>query len=92
MDDEFDYVNREVKSINDELQTYLKKQEKYFGCRLSFVGSDKKRFQIEVPDKNCHRIDDNYHLEGQRKGYKRYHTEETKVKVAKLTELIEIFI
>lgn len=82
IDQEFDYVNREVDSINDELQKYLKKQEKYFGCRLSYFGTDKKRFQIEIPDQYCHRIDDSeddFALESQKKGSKRYHTDETKV-------------
>lgn len=82
VDDEFDYVNREIESINKELQQYLKKQEKYFGCRLSYFGLDKKRFQIEVPEKCCHLVDKSdieYTLEGQKKGFKRYHTEDLKV-------------
>lgn len=83
VDDEFDYVNREIKSIDDELQALLKQQEKFFGCRLSFFGSDKKRFQIEVPEKSCHLIDKSeyeFTLESQRQGFKRYYTEETRVR------------
>lgn len=84
VDDEFDYVNREIESINNEADKYLKKQEKFFGCRLSYFGTDKKRFQIEIPENHCRKIDDSdtaFSLEGQRKGFKRYHTEETKVMV-----------
>lgn len=56
-------------------------QEKFFGCRLQYVGNDKKRFEIEVPESCAKRADDRYNLEGQRKGAKpvrRFSTEETR--------------
>ncbi|XP_037040752.1 probable DNA mismatch repair protein Msh6 [Bradysia coprophila] len=92
VDREFDYVNREIASINNELQAYLKKQEKYFGCRLSYSGTDKKRFQIEVPEKCCHLVDKSdieYTLEGQKKGFKRYHTEDLKDMLKRMIETEE---
>lgn len=57
------------------------KQEKFFGCRLKYVGSDRKRYEIEVPESNAKRADQRYSLEGQRKGAKpvrRFSTEETR--------------
>lgn len=75
-------MNREIDSINKELQSFLKTQEKFFGCSLKYVGADKKRFQLEIPEKHCHKIDDsdsNFSLEGQRKGFQKYYTDETKV-------------
>lgn len=60
---------------------YLIKQEKYFGCRLQYVGNDKKRFELEVPESNSKKAGDRYRLEGQRKGAKpvrRFSTEETR--------------
>ncbi|KAJ6635780.1 putative DNA mismatch repair protein Msh6 [Pseudolycoriella hygida] len=89
VDKEFDYVNREIKSINSELQDYLKKQETHFGCSLKYVGADKKRFQIEIPENKCHLIsksESDFGLEGQRKGFKKYHTEETKDLLKRMIE------
>lgn len=80
VDKEFDFVNREIESINDELKSYLKTQEKKFGCRLNYTGADKKRFQIEIPERNCEDVDSSFTMEGQRKGFKRYYTAETKVR------------
>lgn len=46
-----------------------------------YVGNDKKRFEIEVPENSAKRADSRYLLEGQRKGAKpvrRFSTEETR--------------
>lgn len=80
VDKEFDNVNSEIKVINDELNIYLTKLEKDFGCRLNYTGADKKRFQIEIPEQYCKRVDSSFTLEGQKKGFKRYYTSETKVR------------
>lgn len=79
VDNDFDSVNGEIEAINDELQLYLDKQEKHFGCRLIYTGKDKNRYQIEIPDTNCKKVGSNFTLEGQKKGFKRYYTNETKV-------------
>lgn len=68
------------------MQDYLIEQEKYFGCRLSYFGNDKKRFQLEVPESHARKANSKYSLEGQKKGNKparRYTTEETKVRLRK---------
>lgn len=41
------------------------------------MGTDKKRFQIEIPEKVA--PPSNYELTGSRKGFKRYYTLEAKV-------------
>lgn len=84
IDDEFDEIEEEIVEINKELKAYLKDQEKYFGCRLSFFGNDKKRYQIEVPESNAKRAGNEYALESQKKGAKRYHTEETRTFVKRI--------
>jgi DNA mismatch repair protein MSH6 len=45
---------------------------------VTYCGSDKKRFQLEVPDNFANKAGKNYELQGQRKGYKKYWTSETK--------------
>lgn len=60
---------------------HLKENEKFFGCRLQYVGKDKNRFEIEVPENQAKRADGRYNLEGQRKGKnpaRRYSTNESR--------------
>ncbi|XP_013186180.1 probable DNA mismatch repair protein Msh6 [Amyelois transitella] len=78
VDQEYDNALALIRDIEDELKDYLKEQEKYFKTRLTYVGTDKKRYQIEVPQSAASKADSDYHLEGARKGYKRYSTRETK--------------
>lgn len=47
--------------------------------QLSYVGTDKKRYQLEVPQNSAAKAGSEYHLEGARKGFKRFSTAETKV-------------
>lgn len=65
--------------VKADAQQYLEKQKKHFGVKVAFHGSDKKRYQIEIPDSQIKKIGAGYELQSQRKGYKRYYTAETKV-------------
>lgn len=81
VDKEFDAAEEQIADIKEELAQYLTKQEKFFGCRLNYVGNDKKRYEIEVPENHAKKADHRYSLEGQRKGAKpvrRFSTAETK--------------
>ncbi|XP_053615816.1 probable DNA mismatch repair protein Msh6 isoform X2 [Plodia interpunctella] len=84
VDVEYDSALASIRDIEKELQDYLKEQEKYFKTRLTYVGTDKKRFQLEVPQSAAGKADSNYHLEGARKGFKRYSTAETKEFLARM--------
>lgn len=89
-DEEFDIIGEKIKSLNKELSHYLKEQEKHFGCKLSFFGSDKKRFQIEVPEANTKKAGNQYQLESSKKGKqpcKRYYTTETKEFLKRMIQL-----
>lgn len=48
--------------------------------QLTYVGTDKKRYQIEVAQGAAAKAGSEYKLEGARKGYKRFSTPETKVR------------
>lgn len=81
VESDFDAAEKEIAKINADLAKYLQKQEKVFGCRLQYVGKDKNRYELEIPEKNAARADASYHLEGQRKGknpVRRFSTDETK--------------
>ncbi|XP_037939091.1 probable DNA mismatch repair protein Msh6, partial [Teleopsis dalmanni] len=81
VDSDYDECEAKIKDINQSLQDYLKEQEKFFGCRLAYFGTDKKRFQLEVPESNARKAGKVYQLEGQKKGNKpcrRFSTNETR--------------
>lgn len=81
IDNEYDSIRKRIAEINEELNEYLKIQEKKFGCRLQYVGKDKNRFELEVPEKVAKKAGGEYQLEGQRKGKNaasRFTTEESR--------------
>lgn len=47
--------------------------------KVNYFGSDKKRYQLEVPDAASRKAGDGYVLQNQRKGFKRFTTDRTKV-------------
>lgn len=69
----------ELDDIKKDAEAYLQKQKEHFGVKVVYFGSDKKRYQIEIPDAQTKKVGIGYELQSQRKGYKRYHTNETKV-------------
>ncbi|XP_063701987.1 probable DNA mismatch repair protein Msh6 [Culicoides brevitarsis] len=91
-DAEFDAVEQEIADLHKEMKVYLKSQEKFFGCSLTYFGSDKKRFQIEVPESCSKKANSDYALESQRKGKpacKRFYTEETRDFLKRMQQLEE---
>ncbi|XP_058798739.1 probable DNA mismatch repair protein Msh6 [Phymastichus coffea] len=78
VDKDYDAVLIEFEEIKKELNAYLDKQRKYFGVMVKYVGTDKKRYQIEIPDTQMKKVGRGYELQGSRKGFKRYTTAETK--------------
>ncbi|XP_017107775.2 probable DNA mismatch repair protein Msh6 [Drosophila bipectinata] len=81
MDAEYDSAMDGIAEIEKRLKTYLEEQERHFGCRISYFGSDKKRYQLDVPETHAHKANKSYSLEGQTKGKKpcrRYTTAETR--------------
>ncbi|KAL7733060.1 hypothetical protein ACLKA6_002861 [Drosophila palustris] len=81
IDADYDEVQERIADIEQRLKAYLIEQERHFGCRVVYFGSDKKRYQLEVPETHAHKANKSYALEGQVKGKKparRYTTAETK--------------
>lgn len=87
VDSEYDSIQENIKSIEEELGAHLKECEKFFGVRLAYVGKDKNRYEIEVPESAAKKADTRFTLEGQRKGknaVRRYSTEETRTKLKEI--------
>ncbi|EDW70562.1 probable DNA mismatch repair protein Msh6 [Drosophila virilis] len=81
VDADYDEVQQRIADVQERLKIYLTEQERHFGCRVVYFGSDKKRYQLEVPESHAHKANKSYALEGQVKGKKaarRYTTAETK--------------
>lgn len=91
VDDEYDSILNAIDELDGEIKLYLKQQEKSIGCKLIYFGTDRKRYQIEVPESHCKKIPDDYKLEGSKgKGKNashRYTTEDTRAFLARMTEL-----
>lgn len=47
--------------------------------KVQYFGTDKKRYQLEVPETASKRAGDGYELQSQRKGFRRFVTNRTKV-------------
>lgn len=78
-DPEYDQALEGIKSCERELQDYLDRQKKRLGCRnMSFWGTGRNRFQMEVPDSVSERnIPEEYEVKSTKKGCKRYVTKES---------------
>ncbi|CAK9830154.1 Probable DNA mismatch repair protein Msh6 [Anthophora retusa] len=78
VDDEYDSLLTELAEVKKDLERYLEKQKQHFGVKVTFHGTDKKRYQIEIPDSQVKKVGPGYELQSQRKGFKRYYTAEAK--------------
>ncbi|XP_031845386.1 DNA mismatch repair protein Msh6 isoform X2 [Nomia melanderi] len=78
VDEEYDSVLMELAEVKKDLERYLEKQRQHFGVKVTFHGSDKKRYQIEIPESQVKKVGSGYELQSQRKGFKRYYTAEGK--------------
>lgn len=78
-DPEYDQALTGIKNCERELQEYLDRQKKRLGCKnMSYWGTGKNRFQMEVPDSVSERnIPDEYEVKSTKKGWKRYVTKES---------------
>ncbi|UYV62357.1 MSH6 [Cordylochernes scorpioides] len=86
VDEEYDKAQEDIKTLKKQLDKYLEEQREVFKNRqISYYGSGRNRFQLEVPEAACHRATDDHDLQGQRKGFRRYWTEDIKSMLAELT-------
>ncbi|WKX91921.1 hypothetical protein Q1695_010172 [Nippostrongylus brasiliensis] len=73
-DEEYDDACRGVNEATHNLETYRKEQEEKLRCKITFFGSGKNRFQMEIPENVG--VPRYYELKSRRKGFGRYSTEE----------------
>ncbi|XP_017844448.2 probable DNA mismatch repair protein Msh6 [Drosophila busckii] len=93
MDADYDEAQQHIADVDLRLKDYLKEQERHFGCRVVYFGSDKKRYQLEVPEAHAHKANKAYALEGQVRGKKparRYTTLETKALLKEMQQAEDV--
>lgn len=89
-DPEYDGILDEIDELEVELTDYLSTQEKKIGCKLSYFGTDRKRYQIEVPEAKAAKVPADYKFESAKgKSAKRYTTDETKEFLKRMQQLEE---
>jgi DNA mismatch repair protein MSH6 len=65
---EYDQAIDDIKSIEKQFQDYLKEQSKLIGASLSYFGSAKNRYQLEIPESKCKKLPDDYENTSSKKG------------------------
>ncbi|XP_018565021.1 probable DNA mismatch repair protein Msh6 isoform X1 [Anoplophora glabripennis] len=81
VEEDFDNAEKTIDDIKKKLADYLDEQSKFFGCKISYFGTDKKRFQLDVPESRTSKVTNEYQLEGTKKSSKpskRYSTPKTR--------------
>lgn len=80
--EEFDEVEDKIDEIKNEMDDYLREQSKFFGCKLSYGNSFKKKYLLEVPASRSHKANVDYQTEGARgkgdKAIKQFSTDRTR--------------
>lgn len=89
VDPDYDSAVSEYDQIKKELDAYLKSQCSHFSCKVVYFGTDKNRFQLEVPEHAAKKAGNTYELKSQKKGFKRFWTPETKDLLARMTQAEE---
>ena len=87
VDQEFDAAKEEVAALEKELEEHLRQMKKETGISdLKYFGSNKDRYQIEVPMASCARVPRDWSTKSQKKTHRRYRTAEIERLLARLDE------
>ena len=69
MDAEYDQSIEDVQDAEQQLLDFLAEQKKKFKSNsLSYTGTGKNRYQLEIPENLCEELDDEYELKSKKKG------------------------
>ncbi|XP_065349562.1 DNA mismatch repair protein Msh6 [Cloeon dipterum] len=82
VDPEFEACCQKLQDLDDELKDHLREVKSKLRCEAKYIGTDKKRFQIEIPEKVV--VPMNFELSSSRKGFKRYYSPESKELLVKM--------
>ncbi|KAH9286596.1 DNA mismatch repair protein Msh6 [Echinococcus granulosus] len=71
-DPEFDKACEGLERAEMDMEDFLAEQSDLIGCQLTYTGTGKNRFQIEVPETCMDRVPHAWEATGQRKGFRRF--------------------
>jgi DNA mismatch repair protein MSH6 len=83
---DFDEAIKDLEENKQKFQSYLNKQSKELKCTIKYFGTNKNRYQLEIPEERAKNLKQDYELTSSKKGFKRYWTQEIKEYLAELTE------
>lgn len=86
VNEDYDQAINDIKQCERELEKYLNEQKKKFNCALSFFGTSRNRYQLEIPEHKSKNLPDDFELTSSKKGYKRYWTSDIKEMISRLTD------
>ncbi|XP_077990692.1 DNA mismatch repair protein Msh6-like [Glandiceps talaboti] len=77
VDSDYDDAVEDVRTLKQRLDHYLDRQKQRLGNRsLTYWGTGKNRYQLEVPECAVRNVPDEYELTSSKKGWKRYTTDD----------------
>ena len=68
---EYDNALEDLKENQRKFDNYIIKQSKILNCNVKYFGSNKNRFQLEIPEEKCKKLPATYELTSSKKGFKR---------------------
>jgi DNA mismatch repair protein MSH6 len=71
INNEYDNAIDRLNENQKKFELYLKQQAKSLNCHLKYFGSNKNRYQLEIPDEKCKNLTTDYELTSSKKGFKR---------------------
>uniref|UniRef100_A0A914HRU2 DNA mismatch repair protein n=1 Tax=Globodera rostochiensis TaxID=31243 RepID=A0A914HRU2_GLORO len=86
VDVEYDATCKEIEKCKADLEDYLNWASKKLKCSPKFFGTGRNSYQMEIPESACHHLTDDFQLTSQRKGYKRYTTNNLQKLVDRLND------
>nr|XP_006822603.1 PREDICTED: DNA mismatch repair protein Msh6-like [Saccoglossus kowalevskii] len=87
VDPDYDCALEDINCTQKKLNHYLERQQQRLNCRtIVYFGTAKNRYQLEIPESVCKRVPDEFEVTSQKKGYKRYTTDDIK---ALFNELVD---
>ncbi|EFJ45822.1 hypothetical protein VOLCADRAFT_105835 [Volvox carteri f. nagariensis] len=89
VDEEYDAAMEAVDTVERKMQDYLKELRQRFGRDVNLVSVNKDSHLVEVPDSVAGKLGGEFHLVGNRKGYKRFTGNRLKALVADLDRVME---
>ena len=90
VDEDYDKALKDRLEHEQDLDDYLRDQKRFFGSPdVKYFGSGNNMYQLEVAENVANKkIDSSYTLSSQRKGFKRFTTDETREFLGYFTEIV----